>query len=84
MALLHEEILEPQRFDCAFPGQIRDRGIEIMSLSASFRELESEGSEHHGCFWRGSYFIPRSLLPWISPYGFALISCLTGTLGPIE
>ena len=53
--LLREQILGPQRFDWAFRKYIRDWAYKHPSPSDFFREMESEGGEDLGYFWRGWY-----------------------------
>ena len=55
MVLLHDQILGPQRFDWAFRKYIRDWAFKHPSPSDFFREMESEGGEDLGWFWRGWY-----------------------------
>ena len=56
MVLLREQILGPQRFDWAFRKYIRDWAFKHPSPSDFFREMQSEGGEDLGWFWRGWYF----------------------------
>jgi Peptidase family M1 domain len=53
LVLLREQILGPQRFDAAFRKYIRDWAYRHPSPSDFFREMESEGGEDLGWFWRG-------------------------------
>ena len=55
MVLLREQILGPERFDRAFRKYIRDWAYKHPSPSDFFREMESEGGEDLGWFWRGWY-----------------------------
>ncbi len=55
MVLLREQILGPERFDWAFRKYIRDWAFKHPSPSDFFREMESEGGEDLGWFWRGWY-----------------------------
>jgi hypothetical protein len=55
MVLLREQILGPDRFDWAFRKYIRDWAFKHPSPSDFFREMESEGGEDLGFFWRGWY-----------------------------
>jgi aminopeptidase N len=55
MVLLREQILGPERFDWAFRKYIRDWAFKHPSPSDFFREMESEGGEDLGFFWRGWY-----------------------------
>ena len=55
MVLLREQILGPDRFDYAFRKYIRDWAFKHPSPSDFFREMESEGGEDLGFFWRGWY-----------------------------
>jgi Peptidase family M1 domain len=55
MVLLREQILGPERFDWAFRKYIRDWAFKHPSPSDFFREIESEGGEDLGWFWRGWY-----------------------------
>jgi hypothetical protein len=55
MVLLREQILGPERFDWAFRKYIRDWAYKHPSPSDFFREMESEGGEDLGWFWRGWY-----------------------------
>jgi hypothetical protein len=53
LVLLREQILGPERFDAAFRKYIRDWAYRHPSPSDFFREMESEGGEDLGWFWRG-------------------------------
>ncbi len=53
LVLLRDQILGPQRFDAAFRKYIRDWAYRHPSPSDFFREMESEGGEDLGWFWRG-------------------------------
>ena len=55
MVLLREQILGPDRFDWAFRKYIRDWAFKHPSPSDFFREMQSEGGEDLGFFWRGWY-----------------------------
>jgi hypothetical protein len=55
MVLLREQILGPERFDWAFRKYIRDWAFKHPSPSDFFREMQSEGGEELGWFWRGWY-----------------------------
>jgi hypothetical protein len=55
MVLLREQILGPERFDWAFRKYIRDWAYKHPSPSDFFREMENEGGEDLGWFWRGWY-----------------------------
>jgi hypothetical protein len=55
MVLLREQILGPERFDWAFRKYIKDWAYKHPSASDFFREMESEGGEDLGWFWRGWY-----------------------------
>ena len=55
MVLLREQILGKQRFDWAFRKYIRDWAYKHPSPSDFFREMQSEGGENLGWFWRGWY-----------------------------
>ena len=55
MVLLREQILGPERFDWAFRKYIRDWAYKHPSPSDFFREMQSEGGEDLGWFWRGWY-----------------------------
>ena len=55
MVLLREQILGPERFDWAFRKYIRDWAFKHPSPTDFFREIESEGGEDLGWFWRGWY-----------------------------
>jgi hypothetical protein len=55
MVLLREQILGPERFDWAFRKYIRDWAFKHPSPSDFFREMENEGGEDLGWFWRGWY-----------------------------
>jgi hypothetical protein len=55
MVLLREQILGPDRFDWAFRKYIRDWAFKHPSPSDFFREMENEGGEDLGWFWRGWY-----------------------------
>jgi hypothetical protein len=55
MVLLREQIMGPERFDWAFRKYIRDWAFKHPSPSDFFREMESEGGEDLGWFWRGWY-----------------------------
>jgi hypothetical protein len=55
MVLLREQILGPERFDWAFRKYIKDWAYKHPSPSDFFREMESEGGEDLGWFWRGWY-----------------------------
>jgi Peptidase family M1 domain len=55
MVLLREQILGPERFDWAFRKYIRDWAFKHPSPSDFFREMQSEGGEDLGWFWRGWY-----------------------------
>jgi hypothetical protein len=55
MVLLREQILGPKRFDWAFRKYIRDWAFKHPSPSDFFREMQSEGGEDLGWFWRGWY-----------------------------
>jgi Peptidase family M1 domain len=53
LVLLREQVLGPQRFDAAFRKYIHDWAYRHPSPSDFFREMESEGGEDLGWFWRG-------------------------------
>ena len=55
LVLLREQILGTERFDRAFRKYIRDWAYKHPSPSDFFREMESEGGEDLGWFWRGWY-----------------------------
>jgi hypothetical protein len=55
MVLLREQILGPERFDWAFRKYIKDWAFKHPSPSDFFREMESEGGEELGWFWKGWY-----------------------------
>ena len=55
MVLLREQILGEERFDWAFRKYIRDWAYKHPSPSDFFREMQSEGGEDLGWFWRGWY-----------------------------
>jgi hypothetical protein len=55
MVLLREQILGPDRFDWVFRKYIRDWAFKHPSPSDFFREMQSEGGEDLGFFWRGWY-----------------------------
>jgi aminopeptidase N len=50
-----ERILGPERFDWAFRKYISDWAYKHPSPSDFFREMQSEGGEDLGWFWRGWY-----------------------------
>jgi hypothetical protein len=53
LKFLREDILGPDRFDPAFRKFIRDWAYKHPKPSDFFREMESEGGEDLGWFWRG-------------------------------
>src|SRR5580704_1727550 len=55
MVLLREQILGPERFDWAFRKYIRDWAYKHPSPWDFFREMQSEGGEDLGWFWKGWY-----------------------------
>jgi len=53
--LLREQILGKERFDWAFRKYTKDWAFKHPSPSDFFREIQSEGGEDLGWFWRGWY-----------------------------